>query len=413
MANAIILTIGNEILIGQIVDTNSAWLAEQLTLLGFTVEQKIALGDDSESISNTLSEISGMTGLVLITGGLGPTRDDITRQVLFGFFDSKPVENKDVLKKVEKFLAERGVSINELNKRQAIVADNCRVLSNEIGTAPGMWFEKDGTVFVAMPGVPFEMMNMFEKHLKKLLTEKFKRPSIIHKNILTTGIGESILAKKIEGWENSLPEYLKLAYLPTPGLLKLRITAKGKESSVLLKEIDSQIGKLKQIIPEYIYGFDNETLEGIVGMLLKDLKKTLSVAESCTGGYVGHLVTSVPGSSAYFKGGIIAYANEIKTRFLDVPDEILKVNGAVSKEVVCIMAKEVMQRFNSDYAIAVSGIAGPDGGTDEKPVGTTWIAVATKEKIVAEKFLLGEDRGRNITKASIAALNMLRKELIK
>lgn len=406
--NSVIITIGDEILIGQIIDTNSVWLSEQLTLLGFTVVQKIALGDDPESIKNTLSEISDMIDLVIITGGLGPTRDDITKNTLMDFFGSKPVESPSVLKQVETFMALRGVEMNDLNKEQAIVADNCRVIPNEIGTSPGMWFEKEGTVYVALPGVPFEMINIFEKQLRQFLIERFKRPSIISINILTTGIGESTLAKKIEDWENLLPKHLKLAYLPSPGLLKLRITAKGKDSMELLKEIDNQVGKLKEIIPEYIYGFDNETLEGIIGKLLTDRKKTIAIAESCTGGNICHMVTSVAGSSVYFKGGIIAYANEIKTRFLNVPDEILKVNGAVSEEAVCIMAKEVMQRFNTNYAIAVSGIAGPDGGTEEKPVGTTWIAVVSRDENYSRKFQFGDNRGRNITRASIAALNMLR-----
>ena len=411
--NAAIITIGDEILIGQITDTNAAWIAQQLSRIGFTVRRKYSVGDNADDIRQVLADAGSLADLVLITGGLGPTPDDITRKVLFRFFGSKPVVNTDVLYQVEQFLIQRNVKMNELNRNQAVVADNCIVIHNEIGTAPGMWFEKNGTVFVSMPGVPFEMKQMMETTLLGKFAETFKTPVIIHTNILTTGIGESMLAEMISDWETNLPGSMKLAYLPEPGILKLRITASGSNREILMEEIRGKIESLKLIIGKYIFGIDDQNIEGIIGQLLTDSGKTISVAESCTGGSIGKALTSVAGSSAYFRGGIIAYSNDIKSQFLSVTDEMLQDHGAVSSMVVEQMAKAVRKNFGSDLSIAVSGIAGPGGGTSEKPVGTTWIAVASAERVISKRFLFGEHRGRNITKATIAALNMLRKFMME
>jgi nicotinamide-nucleotide amidase len=407
-----IITIGDELLIGQVIDTNSAWMAEQLNLLGISVFQITSISDNREHILSTLTEASQRADILLITGGLGPTNDDITKETLSEYFDSPLVFNEEAYHQIEQLFSLRGFPVTNLNRLQASIPECCTPLPNSGGTAPGMWFEKDKIIYVSMPGVPFEMKSiMTEAVLPRLAS--LSPVTIAHKTILTQGVGESFLAAKIAEWEAKLPQYIKLAYLPQPGLVRLRLTASGSDSENLRNGLARATSELAGLIPEYIFGYDDDTLEELIGRQLRSLNLTLATAESCTGGYIAHLVTSISGSSDYFKGSIIAYSNEIKESLLDVKHETLMADGAVSEATVIEMAEGARKNIRSDCAIAISGIAGPSGGTDEKPVGTTWIAISSPAGQVAEKFLLGEHRGRNIRKAGITALNMLRKELEK
>jgi nicotinamide-nucleotide amidase len=408
-----IITIGDELLIGQVIDTNSAWIAEQLNMIGIRVYQITSISDNREHILNTLKEAETRAEIILITGGLGPTKDDITKLTLCEYFKTKLVFNEEAYKNIENLFILRGFKVTELNRLQAEVPENCTPLMNSNGTAPGMWFAQNNRIFVSMPGVPFEMKTMMTGQVIPRLASMFDSVYIVHKTILTQGVGESFLAKTIEEWENALPENIKLAYLPQPGLVRLRLTAIGNDKTELLAILEEQDQKLRKIIPDFIFGYNDDTMELVVGMLLRKLKMTVSTAESCTGGYIAHLITEVPGSSDYFIGSVVAYANKIKKDELGVKAESLERYGAVSEAVVCEMAEGIRKKFRTDFSVATSGIAGPDGGTKEKPVGTTWIAVATPEKVVSQKFLFGEHRGRNIQKAALAALNMLRMELLK
>ena len=405
-----IITIGDELLIGQVIDTNSAWMAEQLNLAGIRVHQITSISDDREHILATLKEASERAQLLLITGGLGPTKDDITKKTLCDYFGTSLVFNEEAYQNVANLFYHRGVAVSEVNRLQAMVPANCRVIPNCNGTAPGMWFEKDNCIYISMPGVPFEMKAIMEQGVLPLLMQK-RNQVIIHRTILTEGVGESMLASIIEPWEDSLPENIKLAYLPQPGMVRMRLTAYGTDRDQLQAAVNQAEKELYPYAGKYIFGFDEDTMESVVGKLLLQKGKTLSTAESCTGGSIAQLITSIPGSSEYFKGSIVAYSNEIKEKFLGVSKQILIDHGAVSEQTVIAMAEGIRERFSTDFSIAVSGIAGPAGGTDEKPVGTTWIAVATPTGTAARKFLLGDHRGRNIRKASIAALNMLRKKL--
>ncbi|MCK4406392.1 MAG: competence/damage-inducible protein A [Bacteroidales bacterium] len=408
-----IISIGDELLIGQVVNTNASWIAEQLNLAGIEVQQITTISDKREQILKILARAYLRSDIILITGGLGPTKDDITKQTLCEFFNTSLVFNNEAYEQIYELFKARGFKVTELNRQQAELPANCIPLKNKNGTAPGMWFNKDGKIFVSMPGVPFEMKPMITEQVIPRLRKFYKTGFIIHKTILTQGIGESFLTEIISDWEKNLPENFSLAYLPQPGIVRLRITAKGKNKEKLIQEINSFSGKLQEIIPDLIFGYEKDTLEEITGKLLKDKNQTLSTAESCTGGYISHLITSVPGSSNYYIGSVIAYSNQIKESLLGVKNKTLIDNGAVSKQVVTEMALGVQQKFKTDYAIATSGIAGPDGGTEKKPVGTTWIAIATPgKKVIAKKYLFGEQRGRNIRKAALTALNMLRKELI-
>jgi len=403
-----IISIGDELLIGQVVNTNASWLAENLNLAGIKVSRISVLPDDANELLSGLSEALERSDLIIATGGLGPTKDDITKNVLCQLFGSKLVMSQEILKEIEIFFSKRGYILTEENRKQAEIPDNCIPLHNSIGTAPGLWFEKENKIFVSVPGVPFEMKELFTNRILPRLNNLGISSFIMHKTILTQGLGESFLAGLISNWEDHLPANLKLAYLPQPGIVRLRLTAEGNDKTALSLLIKEKIEELKVIIGKYIFGYDNDTLESIVGSLLKNSGKTLSTAESCTGGYIAHLITSVPGSSEYFKGSVITYANEIKTGFLDVKVETLIHYGAVSEETVIQMAENIRKKFRTDYAVAVSGIAGPDGGTEEKPVGTVWIAIATPGKTLSKKFLFGDNRLRNIQRASLTALNLLR-----
>ncbi|MCB2221359.1 MAG: competence/damage-inducible protein A [Bacteroidetes bacterium] len=411
MHRAEIISIGDELLIGQVVNTNATWMAQQLNDAGISVIQVTTISDNREHILQSLKDSGNRADVVLITGGLGPTKDDITKKVLCEYFETKLVYNEEVFEQIKTLFEKRGFNVNRLNKEQAEVPGNCKPIRNAHGTAPGMWFEKDDTIYISMPGVPFEMQPMISDYIIPALRRQFNPGSIIHKTLLTQGIPESILAQRIEEWEDHLPENIKLAYLPQPGMVRLRLSGYGQNKEELEKQVADEIEKLNRFLPGEVFGYDDDRLELIIGNILRNRNQTLSTAESCTGGYIAHLITTIPGSSDYFKGSVVAYANEIKQKALGVKESTLNNHGAVSEEVVKEMAEGIKRQYQTDYAIAVSGIAGPTGGTPEKPVGTTWIAVATPETIVTKKFKLGEHRERNIRKAALSALNMLWKQL--
>jgi nicotinamide-nucleotide amidase len=409
---AAIITIGDELLIGQTVDTNSAWMGAELSKSGFDVYRIISIHDRREDIIYALNEAAGKTEVVLITGGLGPTSDDITKQTLCEFFSTRLITDDEVLLMIEDMMSRRNFPMNENNRRQAEVPESCRVLKNDAGTAPGMWFERDGTIFISMPGVPYEMKYIMTEHVLPELRKRFRSQIIIHRNIMTYGTFEAKLAEILTGFEAGLPGNIKLAYLPASGVIKLRLTGTGTEHGALSNQVNEQANKLYNIIPGFIYGENEDTLEMVIGKLLNERNKTVSTAESCTGGEIAHMITSVPGSSSYYRGSVVAYADSVKTQLLGVNKDIIENNGAVSEEVVREMANGALTLFKTDYAVATSGIAGPDGGTDTKPVGIVWMAVASEKETVAEKRVFGNDRIANIKRFSLAALNLLRKQII-
>jgi nicotinamide-nucleotide amidase len=409
---AAIITIGDELLIGQTVDTNSAWIGSELSKSGFDVYRITSVHDRKEDILYALNEAAGKADVVLITGGLGPTSDDITKPILCEFFNTHLVLNIEVLKMIEEMMKYRNFPMNEKNRQQAEVPESCRVLMNASGTAPGMWFEKDDTIYISMPGVPYEMKYLMTEHVLPELNKRFTSQVIIHRNIMTYGTFESKLADILTGFESGLPENIKLAYLPASGIIKLRLTGTGENREVLSGIIDDQVNKLYETIPEFIYGEDEESLEMVIGKLLLSKNKTLSTAESCTGGEIAHAITSIAGSSAYYKGSVIAYSNSIKTQLLGVQNYIITKYGAVSENTVKEMAVGVRNLLSTDFALATTGIAGPDGGTETKPVGTIWMAVASERGTVSEKRVFGNDRNTNIKRFSLAALNLLRKQII-
>lgn len=407
-----LITIGDEILIGQIVDTNSAWMGQNLNLHGIDVYQITSVHDNHDHILKALENAGQNADLVLITGGLGPTKDDITKKVLCEFFNTELVFYPEVLEHVQSLLSSRNVVINQLNRDQALLPANCTVLHNSAGTASGMWFERNNTIFVSMPGVPFEMEAIMTEEVFPRLIQMGITQSIVHKTVLTIGLPESMLAEKIEEWESALPEFIKLAYLPSPMMVRLRLSGYGNNKTLLQTEIDSQVKTLLQIIPEYVFGFDDENLGIVLGRILVESNQTLAVAESCTGGNIAHFLTSNPGSSAYFKGGVVAYSNEIKNKLLSVPVDVIETFGAVSQQVAEAMATGARKALNADFAVATTGIAGPDGGSDEKPVGTVWIAVAGPSGVKSKMYIFKHNRERNIIRSTHTALNMLRTFLI-
>ncbi len=409
--NLDIISIGDELLIGQTLNTNAFWMAKELNAIGFAIRQQITIADTEEAILNSLENALSKSDVVLITGGLGPTNDDLTMPTLNKYFGGELVEDASVLKHIEEMCLSRGFDMNDNNKSQAIVSSKCKVVHNANGTAPGLWFEKEERVVVAMPGVPYEMKAMVSDIVIPWLKERYVLPEIINQMVYTQGIPESVLAERLEEWETNLPETIKLAYLPSPGRVKLRLSSIGKDRQVLQSAIDKEIEKLNIIIPKYIYSAENEDLAIVIGNYLRENNLTIATAESCTGGYISHLITKISGSSDYYKGSVISYANEIKMNELNVAQSDLENYGAVSQQVVEQMALGVQQKMNTDYAIATSGIAGPTGGTDEKPVGTVWIAVATPNGVISKKYLFGKQREVNIERAAIAALGMLRREL--
>ena len=403
-----IITIGDEILIGQIVDTNSAWMGQQLNLHGIEVYQVTSVHDDHEHILKAIADAEKNADLVLITGGLGPTKDDITKKCLCEYFGTELVFHPEVLEHVRSLLSSRNVAINQLNSDQAMLPASCTVLHNSVGTASGMWFEQNNTIFISMPGVPFEMEAIMTEEVFPRLIKMGIMQVIVHKTVQTIGLPESMMAEKIEKWENALPDFIKLAYLPSPNMVRLRLSGYGTNRSLLETEINRQVNELMTIISEFVFGFDDENLALVVGRMLVESSKTLAAAESCTGGNIAHYITSNPGSSAYFKGAVVAYSNEIKNRLLNVPNEMIESFGAVSQQVAEAMAVGAQKALDTDYSIATTGIAGPDGGTDEKPVGTVWIAVAGPSGVKSEKFIFRHNRERNIIRSTQTALNLLR-----
>jgi len=403
-----LITIGDEILIGQIVDTNSAWMGQQLNLHGIEVYQVTSVHDNHNHIIKAFTEAEKNADLVLITGGLGPTKDDITKNCLCEYFGTELVFHPEVLEHVQSLLSSRNVVINQLNRDQAFLPDRCTVLHNSAGTASGMWFERNNTIFISMPGVPFEMEAIMTEEVFPRLIKLGITQSIVHKTVLTIGLPESMLAEKIENWENALPGFIKLAYLPSPMMVRLRLSGYGTDQAALEAEIDQQVKELLTIIPENVFGFDDENLGMVIGRILAESQKTMAVAESCTGGNIAHFITSNAGSSAYFKGGVVAYSNEIKNKLLDVPLDLIENFGAVSQQVAEAMALGAINRLNVDYSIATTGIAGPDGGTDEKPVGTVWIAVAGSSGVKCKNYIFKHNRERNIIRTTQTALNLLR-----
>ncbi len=408
-----IITIGDEILIGQTIDTNSAWIGERMSMIGIPVKRIISISDSPDEIKSALADSMSRADVVLLTGGLGPTNDDLTKSTLADFFDSELIEDKIVLDDIIQMWQTRNVPISSMNRAQAMVPGNCRVIRNPQGTAPGMWFEKDGKVVVSMPGVPYEMISIMETSVLSLLSAHFKTPVILHKTIMTTGIPESKLAARLTNWEKAIPENFSLAYLPSPGMVRLRITGTGESRIGLEAKMALLTQSLVELVKDAHFGYDDISIEEKIGQMLTEGLLSVSTAESCTGGSIARLITRIPGSSLYFKGSIVAYSNEIKVKYLDVPELMLNRYGAVSQQVVEQMAKSCLLHFDTDFSVATSGIAGPDGGTVSKPVGTTWIAVACRKGISSHCFQFGEHRERNVVKASLAALNMLRIEVLK
>ena len=407
--NASVLTIGNEILTGLIADSNSQWICRELDSIGIGVQITMSVRDEAERILTALDYLSEKSDIIIITGGLGPTNDDITKKTLCSYFGGNLVLSDVALSNITELFKARGYELTETNRNQAFVADNCDVLNNKMGTAPGMWFEKDGKIFISLPGVPFEMKHLMSEFVIPKFTRMFASGHIIHKVICTQGVGESFLSDKIQQWELNLPRNYKLAYLPSPGIVKLRISAYLSDEE--LPEYESSMIKivsdLYELVGEFIYTYNGLTLQEEVGLALIKKNKTVSTAESCTGGYIAHLITSVAGSSAYFKGSIIAYANEIKEAVLGVDARVLDEYGAVSEETVSQMALGVREKCKTDYSIAISGIAGPRGATLDKKVGTVYIGIADEEGVTVKKMQFGDERNRNIERSALTALKML------
>jgi nicotinamide-nucleotide amidase len=408
-----IITIGDELLIGQVVDTNSAYIATKLNEAGIYVHQITSVSDNKEHIIEALGNAAQKADIILITGGLGPTNDDITKLTLCEYFKVGLRFDEEAYKDVEHMFKVRGREVTEVNRKQAELPENCVALRNKNGTAPGMWFDVNGKIYISMPGVPYEMKALMEDEVIPKLQNQFTLPVIVHRNVLTIGIGESFLAEKIAAWEASLAnDKIKLAYLPSIGMVRLRLSTIGEDRSLLEKNVQRKINELQSLVGEFIFGYETDTLQEIVGKVLKERKQTIATAESCTGGYISHLITSIAGSSDYYVGSVITYSYEIKTLELNINADLLNTKGAVSQEVVEQMASEVKRKFKTDYSIAVSGIAGPSGGTPEKPVGTVWIAIATPQRVFSKRFQFANNRLRNIQMTANAALNLLRKDLL-
>ncbi len=408
-----VVNIGDELLIGQVINSNAAKIGSFLINGGFTTKKMITISDDADdiiaSINNRLSE----TRVIIFSGGLGPTRDDLTKNVLAKYFNTELVFCQEAYDDIVELFKHRNFKVTETNKEQAYLPKDCITLPNKVGTARGMWFENNDIIVISLPGVPFEMEYLMEYEVMPRLIERFNTKPIINKTIMTIGIGESFLSDIIHDWEMALPPNMHLAYLPQYGSVRLRLDCINNNPEEAQQQLDTEIDKVLPLISEYVYGYNEITLQEVVAQQLIRKNATLSVAESCTGGYISHLITSIPGSTGYYQGSITSYSNDVKINQLDVNPEDLKQYGAVSESVVKQMAEGVRKHLNTDYAIATSGIAGPTGGSKEKPVGTIWIAVATPEKTIAEKFQLGNHRGRNIERSATLGLNMLRKELMQ
>lgn len=410
---ASIITIGDELLIGQVTDTNSPWMAQELNKTGVWLKRRVAVGDLKQEIVHALDEQAKDCQIIIMTGGLGPTADDITKQVLNDYFGGRMVTDQRTLEHI-RYLFENVYRrpIIQRNLEQADVPDVCTVLFNERGSAPGMWFEKDGRVYVSLPGVPHEMKGLMLKEVLPRLQQHFTMPFISHRTMLTAGVGESFLAEMIKDWEARLPSHIKLAYLPHYSMVRLRITGSGSNKEQLEKELDTEFGQLKKLVAEHMVVDEDKPLQQVIGDLLKRTNSTLATAESCTGGYIAHLITSISGSSEYFKGSVVSYANEVKENMLKVSHETLVQEGAVSEQTVKQMVQGALLTLNTDFALATSGIMGPGGGSEAKPVGTVWVAAGNKDEIVTQLFQFRFDRARNIEMTAINALNLLRKFIV-
>ena len=408
MIKAEIITIGDEILYGQITDTNTQWISAELDKIGIRTIRKSSVGDAEEAILEIFEESSKRADLVIITGGLGPTKDDITKKTFCKYFSTELIVHPQALADVTEYFKKRGIALSEINKSQGEIPANATFIPNTMGTAPGMWFEQNGVVFISMPGVPYEMKGMMTLTLLPKLQEHFKTPIIFHKVIRTVGIGESYLATMIETWEDALPKNIKLAYLPSMGNVKLRLTGFGEDIQVVESQVEEQFQKVLPTIQEYVYGFGKDELEEVIGKILTERKETVSVAESCTGGYLGHQFTKVSGSSAYFMGGILSYDNSVKINQLGVNPETLTTYGAVSEQTVIEMSENVRKLMKTTYGLATRGVAGPNGGTSEKPVGTIWIAISSEKEVITKQLTLGGSREQNIHLTSVNILNLLR-----
>jgi len=412
---AAIITIGDEILIGQIVDTNSAFIAKSLDRIGVEIHEMISISDNKQHILKTFAKFQDTVDLVIITGGLGPTKDDITKKTFCEYFDDELIVNEQVLQHVtiliEGFYKKE---ITQINKDQALVPSKCTVLHNKVGTASGMWMKKENTVFISLPGVPYEMKYLVENEIIPKIVTDYKRPYIIHKTVLTYGIGESLLAETIENWENNLPDFIKLAYLPSPGRVRLRLSARGVDKEFLEKSIFENVTSLSKILGDSIVGFDDEeNIEKVVGRLLTQQNKTISTAESCTGGKIAQVLTSISGASNYFKGSVVSYAAETKISILGISEDLIKEHSVVSAEVAKQMAINVQNLMKTDYAIATTGNAGPSKGDADAEVGTVFIALATPNEVLIEAFNFGQPRDKVIDRAVVKSLEILRKEILK
>jgi nicotinamide-nucleotide amidase len=412
---ATIVTIGDEILIGQIVDTNSGYIAKALDKIGVQTTEMLSISDEKQHILNTFSTLQNKVDMVIITGGLGPTKDDITKHTFCEYFDDVLVVNQQVLNHVTEMI--EGFykrPITQLNKDQALVPSKCEILFNKMGTAPGMWMKKENTVYISLPGVPFEMKHIVDNVIVPKIVTEYKRPYIVHKTILTYGQGESMVAERIESWETNLPEFIKLAYLPNPGRVRLRLTARGENKEILEKAIAENVQSLTKIIGDIIVGFDeDETIEVIVGRLLQQQGKTIATAESCTGGKIAQMLTSVSGASAYFRGSVVSYATDIKISVLGIDAELIEKFSVVSAEVASEMALGVQKLMRTDYAIATTGNAGPDKGDADAEVGTVFIALATPNGVLTAEFNFGQPREKVIDRAVNKSFEILQKEILK
>ena len=412
---ATIVTIGDEILIGQIVDTNSGFIAKSLDKIGVEINEMISISDDKKHIFDTFAALQNKVDLVIVTGGLGPTKDDITKKTFCDYFEDELVVDQKVLAHVTQLI--EGFykrTITQINKDQALVPSKCTVLHNQVGTAPGMWMKKENTVFISLPGVPYEMKYLVEHEIIPKVVQEYKRPYIIHKTILTYGQGESMVAERIEEWENNLPKFIKLAYLPAPGKVRLRLSARGTDKEKLETAIAENVASLDAIIHDIIVGFDDEeTLEVVVGKMLTAQNKTISTAESCTGGKIAAVLTSVSGASTYFKGTVVSYATAVKIDVLGIAESLVKENSVVSKAVVSAMALSIKNMMKTDYAIATTGNAGPSKGDSDAEIGTVFIALATPSEVIVEEFNFGQPREKVIDRAVIKSLELFQKEILK
>lgn len=414
---ATIVTIGDEILIGQIADTNSQYIAKAFDKIGIDIREMLSISDDRNHILETFSRLQDKTDFVLITGGLGPTKDDITKKTLAEYFNDELISDSNVLAHVEKLFRNftgTNAPLLQVNIDQALVPSTATVLHNEFGTAPGMWLRKNNTVFISMPGVPYEMKGLIDNIVIPKIATEFKRPYIIHKTIMTYGMGESAIAHKIADWENALPPFIKLAYLPAPGRVRLRLSARGTDKTILENEIAKNVEAVSELIPDIIVGFDDgQTIEAVLGQQLAQKGKTIATAESCTGGKIAQVITSIPGSSKYYKGSIVSYAKEVKIATLGVSSKTIEKHSVVSAEVASEMAANICKLLKTDYGIGVTGNAGPTSDDTPEEIGVVYIALATPEKVIVERFNFGQPREKVIDRAVNKSLEMLQKEILK